>query len=117
MSFDSLLVNTCSVLRRASGGEDDSGHNLASYQAIHTGIACRIYQSTGNEEKVEDELTVAKSTVSMRPISVIEQDYLLINSRAYNVLHVYEVRALANTPHHLQLEVEELKTWPTGTFS
>jgi len=76
MSFDSLLINICTVLEDTGVTPDDYG-NLTPVWTPVTGlinIPCRLSTPTGREIKVGAEVVIADYKLFLENITVTEQN-------------------------------------------
>ena len=88
MSYDSLLIQTCTIERYTTGAADDYGQ-LAKTWADHlTDEPCRLTTSTGREIKVGAEVVIADYKLFLGDVDVTEQDRVVIGSTTYEILLV-----------------------------
>lgn len=101
MSFDSLLIDICTVQRYTEGAVDDAGHPTLTWADHLTNEPCRLTTANGKELKVGAELVVADYRLFLGDVDIIEQDRVVIDSLTYEVLLV-EIYADHTADHHKQ---------------
>lgn len=102
MSFESLLINTCTIRRNTPGIADDYGQPTASWGDHLTGQACRLEASPalgGREIKVGAEVVIADYRLFIGDVDITERDRVIIDSITYEILLV-EVYSDSVNAHH-----------------
>ena len=89
MSYDNLLIHTCTVKRFSSVADDGYGNPIKVWTDHSTGNDCRLTTSSGREIKVGTEVVVADYKLFVKDtLDVTEQDRIEISSIEYEVLLV-----------------------------
>ena len=101
MSYSSLLIHTCDVLRNTPGVADAYGHPTPSWAVYLPNQACRLTASSGREIKVGLEVVVADYKLFVEDIDITEQDRVAISGVTYEVLLV-QGYSDDTTSHHKQ---------------
>jgi SPP1 family predicted phage head-tail adaptor len=106
-AFDTLMNNTCKILKRASG-TDDYNQPSTQWEDQETGIACRVSRlSYAKKAEVGIQAAVDHSMLYMRPHTVSEHNMIeLADGTRYEVVNVADP-SLAG--HHLEILVKEVR--------
>lgn len=88
MSYDSLLIQTCTVKRFAEGAADDYGHPVKTWADYLTDEPCRVTTPTGREIKVGVEIVLADHLIFLGDVAITEQDRIVIGAVTYEILLV-----------------------------
>lgn len=108
MSFDSLLINTCTIKKLVQGpGIDDYGHPVVSWTDVPN-QNCRLTTPTGREIKVGAEVVVADYEVFLGDVDIDEQDRIVIGSTSFEVLLVAD-RQDSMGSHHREVWVRTVR--------
>lgn len=99
MSFDDLLINTCTVRRYTEGAAGDYGTPAKTWTDHLTDQACRLMATNGRETKVGAEVVIADYKLFIADVDITEQDRVVIDSTTYEVLLVAD-RQDSDDVHH-----------------
>ena len=108
MSFDSLLINTCDILRFEEGAQDAYGTPIKTWNTLHSDTPCRHISGKGREIKIGAEVVIVYDQLLISDIDVTEQDRVVIGSNTYEILSVV-FRQDGIGVHHRQLYLEIVK--------
>lgn len=108
MSFDDLLINTCTIKRFTEGAKDAYGHPVLTWANLHTNIICRHISGKGREIKVGQEVVIVYDELMVKNIDVTEQDQVVIGTKTYNILSVLFGQD-GTSVHHKLLFLEIVK--------
>ena len=108
MSFNSLLINSCTVQRFTAGVIDAYGNPAETWAALHTDIACRHSTPKNREVQVGAEVVLADLLLFVNDIDVTEQDRVVLNSLTYETLSVVP-RQNGTGGHHKELFIRVVK--------
>ena len=101
MSFESLLIDTCTVRRFTTGAVDDYGKPAENWADHITDEPCRLTPVTNKEIVVGAEVVRADYDLFIGDVDVTEQDRILIGLTTYEILSVM-LRKSFNS-HHKEL--------------
>jgi len=101
MSFNDLLIDTCTIQRFTEGAVDVYG-NPTLVWADHLTEDCRLTSSSGREIKVGAELVIADYKLFIGDVDITEQDRVVIGGLTYEILLVQNY-ADSSTDHHKQV--------------
>jgi len=87
MSYDSLLIDTCTIQRFTEGVADAYGNPDLTW-TDHLVESCRLTSSSGREIKVGAELVIADYKLFLGDVDITEQDRVIIGTLTYEVLLV-----------------------------
>lgn len=104
MSFEGLLLNTCTVSRYTTGGIDDYGHAVKTWGNHLVGQPCRLQATETREVVIGKEVVLANYRLYLLPVSVTEQDRVTIDGVEYEILAVRRVQNGAGE-HHLECDL------------
>ena len=104
MSFNLLLVNTCTVSRYATGGIDAYGHAVKTWGNHLLGQPCRLQATGAREVVIGKEVVLADYRLYLPPVSVTERDRVTIDATEYEILAVRRVQNGAGE-HHLECDL------------
>ena len=99
MSFDSLLIDVCTVQRNTPGAQDDYGLPADSWANLHTSEPCRLMATTGREILIGAEVVIANYTLFIDDIDITEQDRVIVDSVTYEILLVGQRQDSVNGHH------------------
>lgn len=88
MSFESLLIDTCTVKRFSEAGEDDYGQPTGAWNDHLTDEPCRLGASSGREVKFGAEVVIADYRLFIGDVDITEQDRVVVDGITYEVLLV-----------------------------
>lgn len=108
MSFDSLLVNECDILRFTEGAQDAYGNPVKTWNVLHDDEPCRSSEPKNNEIKVGVEVLVYDLDLFLDDIDVTVQDRVLLSAEIYEILGV-KLRQDAVGTHHKELALRTVK--------
>lgn len=86
MSYESLLVNTCDVLRFAAGAQDAYGQPAKAWAILHNDEPCRWSTPKNREVKVGAEVVIADLQLFLGDVDITAQDRVILNGLTYEVL-------------------------------
>ena len=101
MSFDSLLIHTCTTQRFTEGVADGYGNPALTWADHLTDQTCRLVAAPGKELKVGAEIVVADYKLFVQDIDITEQDRVVISGLTYEVLLVQDYDN-GTSSHHKQ---------------
>jgi len=99
MSFDTLLINTCTVKRWGTTGTDAYGNPTGTWDDHLTAQDCRLMASGGREVVVGAEVVIADYKLFIADVDITEQDRVVIDAITYEVLLVAD-RQDSTESHH-----------------
>lgn len=102
MSFECLLINTCTIQRYTEGAADAYGKPVRTWADHLADQDCRLMPGSGREITVNAELVIAEYKLFLGNIDVNEQDRVVIDGDTYQVLLVLE-RQDSSDNHHKEL--------------
>ena len=102
MSYDSLLIHTCTTQRFTEGAADSYGNPILTWANELVAEPCRLTTAKGQEIKVGAELVVADYRLFIGDVDITEQDRVIISTLTYEVLLV-EGYSDDSTSHHKQV--------------
>jgi len=108
VSYDALLIDTCTIQRNTPGVADGYGLPAPSWADLHTDESCRHVSGKGREIKVGQDVVIVYDELFVGDIDVTEQDRVIIGGRTYNILSVV-FRQDGTGDHHKQLFLEVVK--------
>lgn len=88
MSFEDLLINTCTVKRFIEGAPDSYGVPVKAWSDHLVSQDCRLASSSGREIKVGAEVVIADYKLFIGDVDITEQDRVIVGSITYEVLLV-----------------------------
>ena len=88
MSFEDMLINTCTIYRFTEGIADAYGNPIKTWGVHLADQPCRLTTPSGREVKVGAEVVIADFKLFLNDVNVTEQDRILLNSVTYEVLLV-----------------------------
>lgn len=102
MSYDSLLIHTCTTRRYPVAGAADAYGTPATVWANKLeNQPCRLVAAPGTELKVGAEIVVADYKLFVKSIDITEQDRVVIGGLTYEILLVQDYADSASS-HHKQ---------------
>ena len=99
MSFEDLLINTCTIQRYMEGAADAYGTPVKTWAAHISGKDCRLMAGKGREVMVGAEVVIADYTLFIEDVDITEQDRVIIDSVTYEVLLVAD-KQNGSDDHH-----------------
>lgn len=102
MSFDSLLIDLCTIQRYSEGAADDYGNPILTWDLTYlVDERCRLTTSSGREIKIGAEIVVADYKLFLSDVDITEQDRVVVDSITYEILLVQDY-ADHTSDHHKQ---------------
>ena len=106
MTFETLLINECDILRFTEGEADDYGIPAKTWAVLHNDEACRYVSGKGTEIKVGQEVVIIYDELFVGDIDVTEQDRVVYDSLTYQIVSVVPRQDGIGDHHkHLYLEI------------
>ena len=88
MSYDSLLIDTCTIQRFTEGVVDAYGNPTLTWADHLVDEACRLTSSSGREIKVGAELVIADYKLFLGDVDITERDRVVVGLLTYEILLV-----------------------------
>jgi head-tail adaptor len=108
MSFDSLLIHTCTVSRYTSDSQDAYGQPVKTWTDIYTDEPCRLTMTKGREIKQGLEVVISDYKLFISDsLTITERDRVVVSGGTYEVLLV-QSRASETDSHHLELALQRV---------
>ena len=101
MSFESLLIDTCTVQRFTEGIVDDYGSPAKTWGTHITDEPCRLVANPNREIKVGAEVVIADYDLFIGDVDVTEQDQIIIEDITYEIISVILRKSFSS--HHKEL--------------
>jgi hypothetical protein len=108
MTFATLLINQCDILRFAAGAQDAYGNPVKTWNVLHDDEPCRYSEPKNNEIKVGIEVLVYDLDLFLEDIDITVQDRVILNIQTYEILGV-KSRQDAVGAHHKELAIRTVK--------
>ena len=108
MTFASLLINTCTVLRYAAGAQDAYGTPAKGWFNHLLNEPCRWSTPSNREVKVGAEVVLADLQLFLGDVDVTEQDRLILDTKTYEILSVVP-RQNGLGDHHKEVFLRTVK--------
>ena len=99
MSYDTLLISTCTTKRFTEGAADSYGNPIKTWPDNLTNQPCRLSTPSGREIMVGAEVVVADYLLFIGDVDITEQDRVVIDTVAYEVLLVKSLQD-STSGHH-----------------
>ena len=99
MTFASLLIDTCDVLRFVPGATDAYGNPVKAWPVYLNDEPCRLTTPSGKEIKVGAEVVIADFELFLGAVDITERDRVLLDTVTYEILLVSE-RQNGTGAHH-----------------
>ena len=99
MSFDSLLLNTCTVRQFTNAAADDYGVPGKTWSDFLADEPCRLVPNTNREVKIGAKVVIADYTLFIDNVGVTEQMRIIVDSVTYEVLSAM-IRSDGIDTHH-----------------
>jgi len=116
MSYDSLLIHTCTIQRSSTASTDEFGQPVLTWSDHEDDVPCRYYPIRGREvDTVQKHTVVASHILHMRKWDVREGDRIVdiyegaveLDAGPFDILRVKR-RANSVVGHHLELEMKRV---------
>jgi len=101
MSFDSLLIDTCTIRRYTEGAADAYGKPAQTWYDHITDEPCRLAAIANREVVVGAEVVIADYDLFIGDVDVTEQDRIVVEEVTYAILSVMLRKSF--TSHHKEL--------------
>ena len=101
MSYESLLIDLCTIRRYTEGAADAYGNPTLTWADHLANEPCRLTSSSGREIKVGAEIVIADYKLFLSDVDIIEQDRVIAGGNTYEVLLVQNYADSASD-HHKQ---------------
>ena len=108
MSYDSLLINTCTVRRFTEGAQDAYGKPVLTWADHLVGQACRWSEPKNNEIKVGAEVLIYDLDLFLKNIDITVQDRVVLSTETYEVLAVKD-RQNGTGTHHKECAIRTVR--------
>jgi len=108
MTYNSLLINTCTTRRKHPGAIDEYGTPAPGWANELVGIACRFSTPSNREIKIGAEVVVADLILFVEDVDITVQDRVVLNTLTYEVLAVIP-RQDSLTGHHKECLLRVVK--------
>ena len=111
MSFDSLLVHSCTTQRFTYPTHDPGGQPIKVWADNLVNQPCRFGPDTGREVMHESQVVVADYMVDIGDVDVTEEDRLIWNDTGeyYKILFIKHVADSTPLHHHKILQVQIIR--------
>jgi hypothetical protein len=86
MSFDSLLIDVCTIKRYVAGAADAYGNPARAWVDHLVDEPCRWSSPTNREVMVGAEVVVADGQLFLGDVDITEQDRVVIGAVTYEIL-------------------------------
>lgn len=87
MSYDSLLINLCDILRFTEGAQDAYGNPIKTWAIVYDDEPCRWSTPSNKEVKVGAEVVIADLQLFLGDgVVITEQDRVILNAKTYEIL-------------------------------
>jgi len=108
MSYDSLLVNTCTIQRYTEGAQDDYGNPAETWADLHVDEPCRYSEPKNREITVGAQVLIYDLDLFVGNIDVTARDRVILNTETYEILGVKDRQGMAAS-HHKELSIKVAK--------
>ena len=108
MSYSTLLINTCDVMRNTPGLADGYGQPTASWDVHLDDEPCRYSEPKNNEIKVGAEVLIYDLDLFLGDVDVTVQDRVVLNGGTYEILGVKN-RQNGAIVHHKELAIRTVR--------
>ena len=107
MSFDSLLVHSCTVQRCTSTTVDGYGRPVNTWSNHLPNQACRVGTAKGRTVWNGMQMVLADYIFYFPNIDITEQDRILYEGKYYRIVFVDHTSDSTSVHHHFQVFVEQ----------
>ena len=108
MSYESLLIDVCTIERNTPGAVDDYGHTVDAWADHLVDEPCRLMATQSREIAQGAMVVIAGYKMFLNDVDVTERDRAIHNSITYEILQV-STRQDGTTEHHKELFLRTLK--------
>ena len=108
MSYSSLLIDSCDVMRFTEGAIDDYGHPIKTWAVYLDDTACRLQAGAGKEIYVGAEVVIADYKLFLGDVDITEQDRVVLNSVTYEILLVADKQDGIDS-HHKEVFMQTVR--------
>lgn len=88
MTLLNALKDRCIIQRFTAGTADYYGHPAKVWTYLSSNVPCRLIAGSGRELQIGAEVVIAEYKLSLRGVSITEQDRVIISGTTYEVLLV-----------------------------
>jgi phosphatidylserine decarboxylase len=99
MSFESLLIDTCTIWRYTPGVVDAYGTPTKTWYSHFADEPCRLMSANGREVQVGAVVVIADYMLMIGDVDITEQDLVTVDGINYEILLVEEAKDSINTHH------------------
>ena len=99
MTYESLLINTCTVQRNTPGVADAYGNQAPGWADHLADESCRLQDGSGREVRIGAEVVIADYKLFLGDVDITEQDQVIIDAITYEVLLVTDKQDSASSHH------------------
>ena len=107
MSFDSLLINTCTTRRYVAGIADSYGNATPAWNDELTDEPCRISYPKGMQVQRDTEVIPVDAMLFMGDVDVTEYDKVIVDTVEYEILFVGIIQN-GFGGHHKELSLKRI---------
>jgi len=107
MSFDSLLIQTCTIQRYTEGAADSYGMPAQTWADFLTDEPCRLSYPKGRQRQDATEVTPVDAVLFLNEYEITEHDRAVVETVTYEILHVAH-RVNGVDEHHLELDLKRV---------
>ena len=108
MSFNSLLLDTCTIREYTNAAPDDYGVPGKTWSDFLVNEPCRLVSNTNREVKIGAEIVMADYILFIDNVDITEQHRVIVNSITYEVLSA-TTRADGISNHHQECLLRVIK--------
>jgi hypothetical protein len=108
LSYDDLLINTCTIQRYTEGAIDNSGRPARAWADHLADEPCRWSKPKNNEIRIGAEVLVYDLDLFVGDIDVTNQDRVVLDSETYEILGVKD-RQDISAAHHKELAIRVVR--------
>ena len=102
MSYESLLIDVCTIERNSPAAIDDYGHKADAWANHLVDEPCRLMATQSREIAQGAQVVIAGYKLFLNDVDVTERDRVIHNSITYEILQV-STRQDGTTEHHKEL--------------
>jgi hypothetical protein len=109
MSFDTLLVDTCTTRRYTEGAQDTYGNPTRTWTDYLEDEPCRLASAGGREVQMEAEAVIADYKLFLDDVDITEQDTVVVSGTTYRVLLVERKQNHLTGGHHKEAMLQVVR--------